>query len=105
MNTQEFNLPEFVLSTYNGIDDRLYITHQGISLIEIINNDLYEATLMFDTEKSKEYMYNDESYTMAFHTCNSEYYNLKPKELLDKAWIWFVAFLEKENEEIISKLN
>lgn len=109
MKTEDFNLPEFLLSIDDNYNERVFITHKGLSLIEIIQEDLYEATLVFDGKIKKQYEYGIEDYTLVYHTCNVEYFDLKPLEVLDQAWDYFENFLKKEDrqmdEDNLSQLN
>ncbi len=93
-----FNLPEFLLGDFpikndSFNDDRQFIIHKGISLIEIIAHELYEAHITFDDKISKQYSFFGEEFTLVYHTNNADYFGDSPLDVLDKAFDWYREYL------------
>lgn len=101
---EELTLPEFLLAEFpikdGGFNDqRMFIVHKGISLIEIIAHDEFPAFVTFEDKISKQYSYFDEEFTLVYHTNNVEYLDMDPLNLLDKAFEWFREYLIWEDIE------
>ncbi len=105
MDTKEFTLPEFLLAEYpikNGDpfhDNRHFIIHKGITLIEVIPLDIF-TELLNDNIVYKKFKLNDENFILAYHTNNGSYYNIDQYDLLDQAWQWYKDYLMWENRNI-----
>jgi hypothetical protein len=110
MKEKELNLPEFLLAEFpikekdNPNNQRHFIVHKGISLIEVIPLGIF-TELLKDDAISKTYKYNDaESFILVYHTNNAHYHDIDQYELLDKAWQWYKYYLIWEDKNIeISK--
>jgi len=107
---KDFTTPEFLLSTpffnESGFDEnRLFITHKGLSLIEIIDHELFPDIFLKEVGKFKEYRRGENKYTLAYHTCNVGYFGLEPTECLDMAWYWFCKGLDIEEKIINQQSN
>lgn len=101
---EEFDLPEFLLAEFPIKKDdfnknRLFIIHKGISLIEVISHELYEAHITFDDKVSKQFIYFDEEFTLVYHTNNVDYFGENPLELLTKAFEWYREYLIWEDTQ------
>ncbi|WP_169630373.1 hypothetical protein [Flavobacterium sp. ASW18X] len=104
MTMEEFDLPEFIFGEFpikdGGFnDERQFIFHKGVSLIEIIAFD--EFIHVIDSSKiSKQYSYFGEDFSLTYHTNNTEHLGLNPMEVLDKAWEFYRDYLiwEDTNE-------
>ncbi|WP_394749466.1 hypothetical protein [Spongiimicrobium salis] len=94
----EFQLPEFLLGENpikdgSTTDQRLFIIHKGITMIEVISHEIFPIHLIKDVQRKKEYTFFEESFTLAYHTDNSSYHGIESESLLDMAWEWFRQYL------------
>ena len=97
----EFLLAEFPIKTGNSFnDERHFIVHKGITLIEVIPIDLYKEIHLNDGIISKRYKYNNENFILAYHTNNAHLYDYNQYELLDLAWEWYRQYLKWEDDNI-----
>ncbi len=98
--TPEFLLAEFPVKTGTPNDNRLFIVHKGVSLIEVISTIDFPEIFLDENTLFREYSYGPEKYILAFHTNNAEFFGLTGEELLDKSWNWFREYLEWEDRNI-----
>lgn len=97
MDALEMNLPEFLFGEFpiknDGFNDhRQFIFYKGITLIEIISDEIF-VSVIFDDKVWKQYSYFNEDFRLVYHTNNSMYHNIDEIELLDKAWKWYREYL------------
>ncbi|NKI28174.1 hypothetical protein HCG49_16590 [Arenibacter sp. 6A1] len=101
--SKDFTLPEFLFGEFPIKDDsfndqRQFIVHRGISLIEVIAHDEFED-IVFDGKTSKKYSYFGEDFTLAYHTNNTEDSSHGELEVLDRAWEWYREYLIWEDTQ------
>ena len=89
MTIEDLTLPEFLFGEFPIKDDsfndqRQFIFHKGISLIELIAHDEFED-VVFDGKTSKKYSFFGEDFTFAYHTNNTEHSSHGELEVLDRA--------------------
>lgn len=92
----DHELPIFVFG-HLGKGTRRFITHKGISLIEIIS---HRANILFQLEEetiNKTFNYLDDSYTLVYHTCNVEYHSQDPIKVLEEAFKFYKKLLIAED--------
>jgi len=99
----EFLLAEFPIKNNSLNDDRLFIIHQGITLIEIIHTDIFPNPQLLNFHKK--FSYNEVEFILAYHTDNSGYYNLSSEELLDRSAEWYMKYVIWENKNIDRNRN
>lgn len=105
MEMNEFNLPEFILGEFpiktgdHFNDNRHFIVHKGITMIEIIPNEIF-IELLKDNAVFKRYKYGDEQFILVYHTNNGYLHNINQYELLDRAWQWYKEYLIWEDNNI-----
>lgn len=97
MDKKDFSLPDFLLGEFpiknDGFNDqRQFIIHKGITLIEIIPHEVF-THVTFENQTAAQYSYFGEDFTLCYHTSNGGYYNLEEKELLDLAFEWYREYL------------
>ncbi|MCK0192975.1 hypothetical protein [Arenibacter sp. F20364] len=97
MKIEDFTLPEFVFGEFPIKDDsfndqRQFIFHKGISLIEVIAHDEF-INVVFEDKTSKQYSYFEEDFTLVYHTNNTEYCIHNEMQVLDLAWEWYRKYL------------
>ena len=103
MKIKDFTLPEFILgrlpiknNSFN--DQRQFIFHKGISLIEVIAQDEFKK-IIFSAKTNKQYSFFGEDFTLVYHTNNTEYSNQNEMEVLDRAWVWYREYLIWEDTQ------
>ncbi|SHJ00076.1 hypothetical protein SAMN04487911_10952 [Arenibacter nanhaiticus] len=103
MTIEDLSLPEFIFGEFpiknDSIhDQRQFILHKGISLIEVIPQDELE-NIAFDDKTSKHFSYFGEDFTLFYQTNNTAASSQSEIEVLDRAWEWYREYLIWEDTQ------
>jgi len=109
MKATELSLPEFLLAEFpvktgQPDDERHFIVHRGITLIEVLPLAIM-TELLNDNVVKKQYTYTNpegltEKFILTYHTNNGHFHGFDQFELLDKAWKFYENYLRWEDENI-----